>query len=124
MLINGKDRKFRYTVGASVKIAEVLCPDQNIMYLNSVIMEKNYRKAVANFYLMAIIMNEQYELSLHRSDPKHKMLPNLTVDDLADLNIEDFDKLETEVLDAIEKGSRQLVETKPSESKKKVQKSH
>ena len=51
MLINGKERKFKYTVGAELKITEVLCSEKGYADIKSLIQEPDSKKSFANHFM-------------------------------------------------------------------------
>ena len=108
MIINGKERKFEFTVGAADDVSE-LCPGKDIANFSKIYEGRNKVKVDKK---LALILNHAAEDHLHYEDPDHT--PDyLTDDDLNFMSFWDLDKLEAELTAAMAAGVKTAVKTEP-----------
>lgn len=114
MIINGKDRKFFLSVGASCAIAD-LCPDGDLANIGSLFSGHmgDSMRTIAKFI---VALNRGYEDRVHPDAEK----PNyVTVKELMSLTMDEFHQVEAEAFEAYNGGSKTEIElTDPKGSKK------
>lgn len=93
MTINGKERKFMFTVNTAIEVSQ-MCPDNNLERLEEVISGDDFTKSLPNIARFIVAMNHGYEMAAHFADPNHE-IDVITMDEV--LNC-DFD-IVMEVLD-------------------------
>ena len=114
MIINGKERNFFLTVGASCAIAE-LCPDGDVANISE-LFKGRYSKNMTNLAKFIVAMNRGYEERMHPDAEKPDVV---TVRELMALTKEEFSQAEAEAIAAYIGDSKTTVETvEPKGSKK------
>lgn len=118
MELNGKEIKFRRTVGAQIAVAEI-CPDRDPNRLQEVLSGDyaNGQRAAMDFILALHDANEMVE-SIR--DPEHEEVP-LTREELLCMDDEAFTALFVEAYTAWA-GSVPTMATKPTSKKKQGKK--
>lgn len=111
MIIFGKERGFRFTVGASVEIAE-MCPDGDLTKIEKFLSGK-YGRVTRNGAKLIIELNKAYEMQRSFEDETYKPEP-LTMAQLMALSAEQFTALMSEAMAAFEAGRKTTVEVEPS----------
>lgn len=116
MVINGIERHFLRTTGATIQIAK-LCPDEDLSKIEALFSEKSTAKMYDNIITMAVIFNEGYEgreamMNGTVADP-------LKRDELLTLTDKEFAELQDEVLKAWS-GEVPTIQTKAKGKKKEV----
>ena len=101
MIIYGIDRKFRLTVGAYKRIAELL-PGGEIERLGDALTNEDPFKIMDMIFNLAVIMNDQYERQTEFLDRDYKRNPPLTLAELETLTLDRVTgQLKDEVMRAI-----------------------
>lgn len=114
MIINGKERNFFLTVGASCAIAE-LCPDGDIANIGE-LFSGRYSKNMTSLAKFIVAMNRGYE---ERMRPDAEKPDVVTVRELMALTMDEFHQAEAEAIAAYTNDSKTTVETaEPRGSKK------
>lgn len=115
MIINGKERNFFLTVGASCSIAE-LCPDGDIANIGKLFAGGRYSKNMTTIAKFIAAMNRGYE---ERMNPGAEKPDVLTVRELMSLTMDEFTQAENEAFAAFNGDSKTTIETaEPKGSKK------
>ena len=114
MIINGKERNFFLTVGASCTIAE-MCPDGDIANIEE-LFKGRYSKSMTNIAKFIVAMNRGYEDRVHPDAEKPDVV---TVRELMTLTKEEFNQAETEAIAAYIDNRKTTVETVASKDAKK-----
>lgn len=115
MIINGKERKFFLTVGASCTIAE-LCPDGDIANIGKLFDSGRYSKNMTTIAKFISAMNRGYE---ERTNPGAEKPDVLTVRELMSLTMDEFTQAENEAFAAFNGDTKTTIETaEPKGSKK------
>lgn len=110
MKIYGREAGFRFTVGASAKIAD-LCPDGDITRLGEVL-EGQYGQVTRDTAAIMAALSEGYEQARSFEVPGHEPNP-LTVDELFSLRPSEFNALQQAALAAWTEDSKPTVEVEP-----------
>lgn len=97
MIINGKERKFLRTTGATIEVAK-MCPGEDLSKIEALFNAGSTAKIYENIMNMAVIFNEGYEgrealMNGTVADPLKK-------EELMMLTDEEFSRLQEEVLNA------------------------
>ena len=101
MVIYGVDRKFKLTVGAYKKIAELL-PNGRIEELSTALSADDPFQIMDMIFNMAVIMNDQFEKQMSFIDRSYVLNPPLTVAELETLPINDVvGQLKDEIVQSI-----------------------
>lgn len=116
MVIHGKERKFKLTVGASVKIAE-LCPDGELCRIEE-LLRAPYAAATTSIMQIIAEMNRGYEEAKSYEEPGYAADP-ITVKELETLTAAELLALQTEALRAFRGDSTPTVEVEPDKNAKK-----
>lgn len=107
MIVHDKDRRFKLTVGASMKIAE-LCPDGDMNRLKEVL-TGSYASIMKNVVAIILALQAGYEDAKAYDDPTYT--PDyMTEEEIATLEPADFQRLETEAIAAYVADSKPTVE--------------
>ena len=117
MFLNGRDVKFKFTVGASFEIAD-LCPEGKIENIEK-LWQGTYRENAENEIQFMIALNKGYIDAQKFIDPKFADKP-LTKEELLYLDNNEYQKLSQEALAAYLGDSKRKVDTAPVKSKKKA----
>lgn len=114
MIINGIERKFFLSVGASCAIAE-LCPDGDIANIGA-LFEDRYAKKMSTIARFIVALNRGYEDRVHPDAEK----PNyLTYKEVMSLTMDEFNQAESEALSAYSNDTKITINlTDPKGSKK------
>lgn len=122
MVINGKDRGFRYNVWASGKIAKLTASGE----IKSVVDDlQNDARAAEMLPQVAIIMNTAFERHKHNravARGEDYAMDILTVEEVEDLTILESTELLREVFRVMKEDSTGEVETEPIKTGKKTAK--
>lgn len=113
MIINGKERGFLLTIGASAEISE-LCPQGDLSRLGEVF-NQSYAKQIRVTAKLIAAMSRGFENQKHYEDPDYEPDP-LTVDEILTLDTNTFQELTHEVMQKFGADQQPTVET---EAKKK-----
>ena len=114
MIINGKERGFLLTIGASAEISE-LCPQGDLSRLGEVFNQTNYAKQIRVTAKLIAAMSRGFENQKHYEDPDYEPDP-LTVDEILALDTNTFQELTHEVMQKFGADQKPTVE---AEAKKK-----
>lgn len=114
MIINGTERKFFLSVGASCAIAD-LCPDGDLANIGQ-LFGGRIGDGMRTIAKIIVALNRGYEDRVHPDAEK----PNyVTVKELMSLSMDEFHQAEAEAFEAYFSGSKTQVElTDPKGSKK------
>ena len=108
MGINGKERGFLLTIGASAEISE-LCPQGDLSRLGEVF-NQSYAKQIRITARLIAAMSRGYENQKHYEDPSYE--PDaLTVDEIMTLDTQMFQELTHEVMQKFGSDQQPTVET-------------
>lgn len=113
MIINGKERGFLLTIGASAEISD-LCPQGDLSRLGEVFTQ-SYAKQIRVTAKLIAAMSRGYENQRHYEDPSYEADP-LTVDEILTLETNTFQELTHEVMQKFGADQKPTVEV---EDKKK-----
>lgn len=113
MIINGKERGFLLTIGASAEISD-LCPQGDLSRLGEVF-SQSYAKQIRVTAKLIAAMSRGYENQRHYEDPTYESDP-LTVDEIMTLDTNTFQELTHEVMQKFGADQKPTVEV---EDKKK-----
>ena len=113
MIINGKERGFLLTIGASAEISD-LCPQGDLSRLGEVF-SQSYAKQIRVTAKLIAAMSRGYENQRHYEDPSYEADP-LTVDEIMTLDTNTFQELTHEVMQKFGADQKPTVEV---EDKKK-----
>lgn len=113
MIINGKERGFLLTIGASAEISD-LCPQGDLSRLGEVF-SQSYAKQIRVTAKLIAAMSRGYENQKHYEDPSYEADP-LTVDEIMTLDTNTFQELTHEVMQKFGADQKPTVEV---EDKKK-----
>lgn len=115
MIINGIDRQFYLTVGASCAIAD-LCPDGDLANIGSLLFTGKYADNMRTIAKFIVALNRGYEDREHADAEK----PNyLTVKELMSLTMDEFHQAEQEAIAAYSSGTKTEVELADPKGSKK-----
>lgn len=95
MLIHGKERKFKLTVGASARVSE-FCPDGDIARLDDAL-KGSYAITMRNIAEIIAALSEGYENARAYEEEGYKPSP-LTVDEILTLSMPELSALQSEAL--------------------------
>ena len=113
MIINGKERGFLLTIGASAEISD-LCPQGDLSRLGEVF-SQSYAKQIRITAKLIAAMSRGFENQKHYEDPSYEADP-LTVDEIMTLDTNTFQELTHEVMQKFGADQKPTVEV---EDKKK-----
>ena len=108
MVINGKERGFLLTIGASAEISE-LCPQGDLSRLGEVF-NQSYAKQIRITARLIAAMSRGYENQKHYEDPSYEP-DSLTVDEIMTLDTQTFQELTHEVMQKFGADQQPTVET-------------
>ena len=115
MIINGKERNFFLTVGASCAIAE-MCPDGDIAKLGD-LFRGRYSKNMTSVAKFMVAMNRGFEERMHPDAEKPDVV---TVRELMALSKDEFFQAEAEAIAAYTANSKTTIDTvEPKDGPKK-----
>lgn len=122
MIINGKEYKFLYTVGASIKIAEHL-PGHKINAIAEVFQKGDQIESMKLIAHMAMCMNEAY-LRKKALENETKFNPEDVIkkETIDGLTMFEENELENEIVEAYTGGNKTTIETEPIKGKNKGKK--
>lgn len=100
MLVFGKERKFRLTVGAAIEIAN-LCPDKDLRKIGE-LLEKPFSEATDTIVKMIAAMSAGHESYMQYMDPGYAPTP-LTEQEIMILHAKQLAELRKEALAAFSK---------------------
>ena len=106
MVVNGKERKFRLTVGAAAEISD-LCPEGDLNRLDEVLSGVSTAKALRTAAKVIVALNKAYEES---ENPEAEKPDTLTVREVLALDIAVFQELEDEAVLAFNADKKTEVE--------------
>lgn len=111
MIINGKERGFALTVGASVEISEY-CPSGDLQKIGE-LFSLTYGKQIRSLAKIIAALSRGYEAQRHFEDPAY--VPDaLTVEQILALGNAEFKALAEEAFAAFRRGMATEVELAPS----------
>ncbi len=113
MQIHGREVGFRFTVGASAKIAD-LCPDGDITRLGEML-EGRYGRVTKDTAAIVAALSEGYELARSYEDRDYTPCP-LTADEIMALRVDEFTAVQREALSAWAADSKPTVEVEPGKN--------
>lgn len=111
MLIHGKERKFKLTVGASARVSE-FCPDGDITRLDDAL-KGSYANTMRNIAEIIAALSEGYENAKAYEEDGYKPCP-LTVPEILTLSMPELSALQSEALSAFNADAQPSVELAPS----------
>lgn len=119
MLIHGKERGFKLTIGASAKIAE-LCPGGDMAKLGDVLkVNDNMSKSLVTMAKIFSALNEGFEMAKKFEIDGYE--PDvLSVDEILSLSPSELAELQEKALDAFGADSATTVEVAPAKKTKAV----
>lgn len=110
MIVNGKERGFALTIGASAEISD-LCPQGDLSRLGEVF-SQSYGKQIRTTAKIIAAMSRGYENQRHYEDPSYE--PDaLTVDEILTLDTATFQALTHEVMEQFTTDQKPTVEVEP-----------
>lgn len=121
MIINGREIGFAFTVGATLKVAQ-LCPDNDLGRIAEVLENDNYIKNVETMKRFITALSEEYEDLKAAEDAAYQPRP-LTGRELNRLSPAEFGELRTAALQAMVRDRQTEVETEKPKKKTAAQKS-
>lgn len=110
MQVYGREVGFRFTVGASAKIAD-LCPDGDIERLGE-LLNGNYGQVSRDTASIVVALSEGYEQAQRFEDPSYKPRP-LSVEEIMSLRPAEFMALQKAALSAWAADKATTVEAEP-----------
>lgn len=117
MKVNGKERGFKLTVGASSKIAEI-CPGKDIKNIGELFNSSNTAQMINIIAFVCSALSEGYEISKKFSTPGYE--PDvLSQEEIFSLGISELSTLQDEMMSTIERDMNQEVITEPVPAKGK-----
>lgn len=125
MIINGRECGFRFTIGASLELAE-LCPGKDLSKFGELLNGKSYSEFVDVIMKMAIIFNKADE-EAKVFYGEGKPVEPITKEEMLYLTNKEFMDMQKEIFDAYGIDTKRTVEVEPSKkngaAKKKTGKS-
>lgn len=124
MVINGRECGFRFTISASIEVAE-LCPDKDISKLGELFKEESFKNSVIQTVKLAAILSKANEEAV-AYDGSRKPEKPLTEGELLSLTQDKFYAVKDEIVKACIGDAARTVEIEPpkkKETKKKTGKS-
>ena len=117
MLVNGREVGFRRSVRASADLAEI-CPGKNIERFGELISGKDATTAtsVAALAALAAVISEAW--CKHMTKMGEEAPEPLTIDEILDLEEDEYNKVITEASNCFRKDGERTVEAKPAPKKK------
>lgn len=111
MIIHGRECGFRFTVRASIEVAE-LCPEKDLGRLGE-LFEGTYQDIVAMFSKLAVILNKAYEeaVAFEGGGKPGKLI---TEEEIMFMTSQEFTVMKNEILEAIGGDTKRTVEAEPS----------
>lgn len=110
VIVNGKERGFALTIGASVEISD-LCPQGDLARLGEVFAQ-SYGKQIRTTAKIIAAMSKGYENQKHYENPNYE--PDaLTVDEILTLDTATFQALTHEVMERFKIDQTTTVEVEP-----------
>lgn len=114
MIVHGKERKFRMTVGASAEIAK-MCPNGDLRELGK-IFTRNFVSDIGNIAKIIEILNHAEEEAHSYEDPTYT--PDyMMAAEIMTLTPSELTELQKEAFGTIKKDSAQTVKTAPAKKK-------
>lgn len=119
MIIHGKDRKFRLTVGAAIEIA-ALCPDKDIRNIGSILGDSATFEDSTDLTVGIIVaLNRGYEQAMSYEEPGYIADP-LTKDEILTINTQELVALRDEAFAAFASDTQVSIEAAPTKKKGKI----
>lgn len=112
MIIHGKERGFRFTIRASIEMAE-LCPDKDISRMGELLDGKSFQEMALQVAKLAIIMNKADEEAVAYEGTRERIEP-ITEDEMMTLTTEEFTAVQQEIFKAYGADTTRTVEVEPS----------
>ena len=110
MQVYGREVGFRFTVGASARIAD-LCPDGDIERLGE-LLNGSYGKVSRDTAAIVVALNEGYEQAQRFEDPAYRPRP-LSVEEIMSLRPVEFMELQQAAMAAWVEDKKPTVEVEP-----------
>lgn len=110
MQVYGREVGFRFTVGASAKIAD-LCPDGDIERLGE-LLNGSYGQVSRDTSAIIVALSEGYEQAQRFEDPAYKPRP-LSVEEIMSLRPAEFMELQQAAMAAWVEDKKTTVEVEP-----------
>lgn len=117
MLIHGKERGFKLTVGASRKISQ-LCPDKDIKNIGKLFQTADTTQMIDYISIICASLSEGYEMMQKFSQKDYEMDP-LTVEEILSLGIDEISLLQDEMMATLERDLKTEVNPEPVPQKGK-----
>lgn len=114
MKVHGREVKFKRTVSAACKLAEV-CPDKNLSNINKMLQNVSTLDEQTFMAYFVVCLNEGYESAMAFEDPEYKENP-LTMDEVMNLKTDELFLLFAEAVDEYQ-GDKQTVEVEQPKKK-------
>ncbi len=117
MLIHGKERGFKLTIGASKKIS-IICPDKDIKNIGKLFSESNTARMIDLVAFICSGLSEGYEMEKKFTTPGYE--PDiLSEEEIMSLGINEISALQDEMMDVLERDLHTEIETEPVPTKGK-----
>lgn len=118
MIIHGKERGFKLTVGASSKISK-LCPGGDIKNIGKLFKDIDTATMIDYIAEICSVLSEGYENSKKYEEPGY--VPDiLSADEVMTLGIDEISELQDEMMTTIEKDMGTTIKTEPVKTGKKT----
>lgn len=118
MVINGKERGFRYTVRANIKLAKHYPGGNSQRFPELLDNEEKFTNFIVD---AAVVMNASYENKKKIEDEDYTPC-YLTKEEIDDMEMKDFRELTREILGVLTEDAKPTIETKEPKGKKKQSK--
>lgn len=112
MIIHGRECGFRFTIRASIEVAE-LCPDKDLSRMGELFEGKSYGDMAMQTAKLAAILSKANEEAVAYDGSREPAKP-LTEDEMLTLTQEEFQAVQAEVLKAYGADTARTVEVEPS----------
>lgn len=112
MIIHGRECGFRFTIGASIAIAE-LCPEKDLSRMGELFEGKSYGDVAVQTAKLAAILSKANEAAVAYDGSRQQERP-LSEEEIMTLTQEEFQAVQAEVLKAYGADTARTVEVEPS----------
>lgn len=113
MKLNGREVEFKYSMRAAKMFAD-FCPERNISRIGEAL-SGGYGNVVDNQAAFIVALNTAYCKSM---DHRDEALTPITLDELLDLDQEEFQKIFLVAADCMKQDRKAKIETRPAPRKK------
>lgn len=117
MIINGKERKFMFTVNTAIEISQ-MCPDNNLERLEEILSGDDFTKTLPNIARFIVAMNHGYEMAAHFTDPEHE-IDVITMDELLNCDFNVIMEVLDNAMSVYKNDSKREVKTEAATTKGK-----